>query len=133
LALYATYGYNFSGEQRAKRLAGSSTVQKDATIYNAGVRYGENKLAGDYQLVAEYRHVGNGSYSTLLLDSDFNGGLLNGEGVILSGSYSFTSAVWATITYFNSFNIENERAAGSSRGNGFGAAQVLQVDLSAKF
>ncbi|MCS6244916.1 MAG: putative porin [Opitutus sp.] len=135
LALYATYGYNFSGEQRAKRLANSSTVEKDAMIYNAGVRYGENKLAGDYQLVAEYRHIGNGSYSSLLLDSDFNGGFLNGEGVILSGSYSFTSAVWATVTYFNSFNIESNRAAGGStnRGNGFGAAQVLQVDLSAKF
>ena len=133
LALYATYGYNFSGEQRAKRLANSDTVQKDATMYNAGVRYGENKLAGDYQLVAEYRHVGNGSYSSLLLDSDFNGGLLNGEGIILSGSYSFTSAVWATVTYFNSFNIENERAVGASRGNGFGTAQVLQIDLSAKF
>ena len=139
LALYSTYGYNFSGEQRAKRLANSSTVQKDAMIYNAGVRYGENKIAGDYQLVAEYRHVGNGSYSSLLLDSDFNGGLLNGEGVILSGSYSFTSAVWATITYFNSFNIQENLATGSTsgtptnRGNGFGAAQVLQIDLSAKF
>ena len=133
LALYATYGYNFSGEQRAKRLANSATVQKDALIYNAGVRYGENKLTGDYQLVAEYRHVGNGSYSSLLLDSDFNGGLLNGEGVILSGTYSFTAAVTSTITYFNSFNIENNRAAGSSRGNGFGNAQVLQIDLSAKF
>ncbi len=131
LALYATYGYNFSGEQRAKRLTNSSTVEKDAMIYNAGVRYGENKLAGDYQLVAEYRHVGNGSYSTLLLDSDFNGGLLNGEGIILSGSYSFTSAVWATITYFNSFNIEANRAKANAMGHG--TAQVLQIDLSAKF
>jgi hypothetical protein len=139
LAFYATAGYNLSGEQRAQRLAAAVTpaqraaVDDDAMIYNAGVRYGENKLAGDYQLVAEYRHVGNGSYSSLLLDSDFNGGFLNGEGAILSGTYSFTSAVTSTITYFNSFNIENNRVAGLSRGNGFGAAQVLQIDLSAKF
>jgi hypothetical protein len=102
-------------------------------MYNAGVRYGENKLAGDYQLVAEYRHVGNGSYSSLLLDSDFNGGFLNAQGYILSGSYSFTSAVTGTISYFNSFNIQDNLGTGASGGNGFGAAQVLQVDLSAKF
>jgi hypothetical protein len=138
LALYATYGYNTSGENRARRLSGGSGAN-DATMYNAGVRYGENKLAGDYQLVGEYRHVGNGAYSSLLLDSDFNGGLLNAQGYILSGSYSFTSAVTGTITYFNSFNIQDNLGTGSTsgtptnRGNGFGAAQVLQVDLSAKF
>jgi hypothetical protein len=132
LALYATYGYNTSGENRALRLGGAA-AGNDASMYNAGIRYGENKLAGDYQVVAEYRHVGNGSYSSLLLDSDFNGGLLNAQGYILSGSYSFTSAVTGTISYFNSFNIKENLAAGASRGNGFGAAQVLQVDLSAKF
>lgn len=132
LALYATYGYNTSGENRARRLSGGSGAN-DATMYNAGVRYGENKLAGDYQVVAEYRHVGNGSYSSLLLDSDFNGGFLNAQGYILSGSYSFTSAVTGTISYFNSFNIQDNLGTGASGGNGFGAAQVLQVDLSAKF
>jgi polyhydroxyalkanoate synthesis regulator phasin len=136
-AIYATYGYNLEGEDRAHRLAGATTpvakalVDDDSELYNAGVRYGENRLPGDYQLVAEYRHVGNGSYSSLLLDSDFNGGLLNGEGVILSGSYSITSAITFTTTYFNSFNIEPNRA--NSGGNGSGKAQVLQVDLSAKF
>ena len=138
LALYATYGYNTSGENRARRLGGAG-ASNDSTMYNVGVRYGQNKQAGDYQLVGEYRHVGNGAYSSLLLDSDFNGGLLNAQGYILSGSYSFTSAVTGTITYFNSFNIQENLATGSTsgtptnRGNGFGAAQVLQVDLSAKF
>jgi hypothetical protein len=139
LAFYATYGYNLQGEDRAHRLAQAVTpaqralVDDDAQIYNLGVRYGDTKNAGDYQLVGEYRHVGNGSYSSLLLDSDFNGGLLNGEGFILSGSYGLTNAVTATVTYFNSFNIENNRATGAARGNGFGEAQVLQIDLSAKF
>ncbi|CAM3105074.1 putative porin [Rariglobus hedericola] len=141
-AVYATYGYNFKGEERAQRLASAVTtaqknlVDDDSQMYNLGVRYGENKNAGDYQLVGEYRHVGNGSYSSLLLDSDFNGGLLNGEGFILSGSYSLTNAITATITYFNSFNIEGNRVPSSvagARGNGLGEAQVLQIDLSAKF
>jgi hypothetical protein len=143
LAFYATYGHNLKGEERAERLAGVSAPQPaddDSQLYNLGVRYGENKNAGDFQLVGEYRHVGNGSYSSLLLDSDFNGGLLNGKGFILSGSYSLTSAVTATVTYFKSSNIEDDRLTGNSttgstagRGNGFKDAQVLQLDLSAKF
>ncbi len=133
MAVYATYGYNFDGEERARRLANSASADDESHLYNVGVRYGENRLAGDYQLVGEYRYVGNGSYSSLLLDSDFNAGLLNGEGFILSGIYSFTDAITGTITYFNSFNIEQDRILGASRGNGFGQAQVLQIDLSAKF
>jgi Putative porin len=139
LAFYATYGYNLQGKDRAYRLASANTpalkakVEVDESLYNVGVRYGENKFAGDYQLVGEFRHVGNGSFSSLLLDSDFNAGLLNGEGFIVSGIYSFTPAITATLTYFNSFNIEQKRLAGASRGNGFGEAQVIQVDLSAKF
>jgi hypothetical protein len=133
-AVYATYGVNLQGEDRARRLAQTNTVDDDATLGNFGVRYGATKIAKDYQLTAEYRFVGNGSYSSLLLDSDFNGGLLNGEGLILSGSYNITDAINTTVTYFNSFNIEATRpAGGANRGNGFGQAQVLQIDLSAKF
>ena len=138
-AVYATYGYNLQGEERALRMASATTTAQKALVdveeqmYNAGVRYGANVLAGDYQLVAEYRYVGNGSYSSLLLDSDFNAGLLNGQGFILSGTYSITPAVTSTITYFNSYNIEKTRIGGASRGNGFGEAQVLQIDLSARF
>ncbi len=133
LAVYGTLGYNLKGDDRAQRLAGTVAVDEVSYLGNAGVRYGANALAGDYQLVAEYRYVGNGSYSSLLLDSDFNGGLLNAQGFILSGAYSITPAITATVTYFNAFNIEKTRAAGASRGNGFGEAQVVQVDLSAKF
>ncbi len=138
-AAYATYGYNVQGEDRAYRLASATSAAQKALVnaeeqmYNVGVRYGANVFAGDYQLVAEYRYVGNGSYSSLLLDSDFNGGLLNGQGYILSGTYSLSPAVTSTITYFNSFNIEKNRIGGASRGNGFGEAQVIQIDLSARF
>lgn len=134
-SVYATYGVNLEGDARASRLAQTSNVDESNVLGNVGIRYGATKLAKEYQLTAEYRYVGNGSYSSLLLDSDFNGGYLNGEGVILSGSYNITDSINTTITYFNSFNIEANRPAGGStnRGNGFGQAQVLQIDLSAKF
>ncbi len=133
-AFYATYGVNLQGEDRARRLAASAAVDDDASMYNVGFKYGAAKLAGEYALTAEYRHVGNGAYSSLLLDSDFNGGRLNGEGFILSGTYNWTASVASTITYFNAFNINEAQATNqNSNGIGFGSAEVLQVDLSVKF
>lgn len=139
LAFYGSYGVNLQGEDRADRLYGAAPASKFDQLFNAGVRFGANKLAGDYQLVAEYRYVEAGAYTSILLDSDFNGGYLGGKGPIFSAIYSFTDAVTATVTYFSSVNIDPNQPAGtgssSTRGNGlgFGQAQVLQIDLSAKF
>ena len=133
-SVYATYGYNLQGEDRARRLTNSATVDDDASMYNVGLKYGSPKNAGEYGLTAEYRHVGNGAYTSLLLDSDFNAGRLNGKGFILSASYNWTAAVSSTITYFNAFNIDNSLPTNAgSNGQGFGSADVLQIDLSAKF
>lgn len=133
-SVYATYGYNLQGEDRARRLTNSTTVDDDASMYNVGLKYGNPKNAGEYGLTAEYRHVGNGAYTSLLLDSDFNAGRLNGEGFILSATYNWTSAVASTISYFNSFNIDESLATNAgSNGQGFGSAEVLQIDISAKF
>jgi len=133
-SVYATYGYNLKGEERARRLTNSLTVDDDASMYNVGIKYGSPKNAGEYGLTAEYRHVGNGSYTSMLLDSDFNAGRLNGEGFILSATYNWTAAVSSTITYFNSFNIDRTLATNAgTNGQGSGSADVLQIDLSAKF
>lgn len=135
LTAYATYGVNFDGDDRARRLAADPAVDVSDTLANAGLRYGSARSAGEYMFTAEYRYVGNGSFASFLLDSDFNGGYLNAEGFIFSASYNITEAINTTVSYFNSFNIEETRAFGGSgnRGNGFGEAQVLQIDLSARF
>ena len=133
-SVYATYGVNLKGEDRAQRLTDDANVDDDAQMYNLGVKFGSAKNAGEYALTAEYRYVGNGAYTSLLLDSDFNAGRLNGEGFILSGVYNWTNAVSSTVSYFNSFNIDETLATNaSSNGQGFGSAEVLQVDLSVKF
>ena len=134
LAFYGTYGVNLQGDDRSDRLYGAADPSSYDQLFNAGVRYGAGKLAGEYVLTAEYRYVESGAYSSVLLDSDFNAGRLGGAGPIISGSYNFTEAVTATITYFNSFNIDGNQPTGSAtNGLGFGKAQVLQIDLSAKF
>jgi len=133
-SVYATYGYNLRSEERVRRLTNSTLIDDDASMYNVGLKYGNPKNAGEYGLTAEYRHVGNGSYTSLLLDSDFNAGRLNGEGFILSATYNWSAAVSSTISYFNSFNINEGLATNqNSNGQGSGTAEVFQIDLSAKF
>jgi hypothetical protein len=133
LAFYGTYGVNFDGAERSDRLYGAQDPASYDQMFNLGVRYGATRAAGDYQLTAEYRYVETGSYTSILLDSDFNGGRLGGSGPILSASYNLTDAVAAGITYFNSFNIDRDQPTSSTAGLGFGKAQVLQIDLSARF
>lgn len=130
-AIYGTYGHNFAADDRSARLAQGVSVDDDAKLYNLGVRYGQNRNAGDYQLVGEYRHVGNGAFSSILLDSDFAGGGLNASGFILSGSYSWTPSIMSTVTYFRSTN--NDRITTPGYNSNFSEAQVLQIDLSARF
>ena len=134
LAFYGTYGINLQGDDRSDRLYAAEDPSSYDQMFNLGVRYGATKLAGDYQLTAEYRYVETGAYTSLLLDSDFNAGRLGAKGPIVSASYNFTDAVTGTITYFNAFNIDPDQPTNTgTNGLGFGKAQVLQIDLSAKF
>lgn len=140
LSLYATYGLNFEGASRANRLYSTSTSavvfgtasgnpKDNDTMYNVGFRYGVLRNPGDWQLTGEYRSVESGAYSALLLDSDFNGGRLNGKGFIFSFAYNWTDAIGSTVTYFNSKAIDKKGPAAL----GFATADVLQIDLTAKF
>jgi hypothetical protein len=98
-------------------------------MFNAGVRYGATRNAKDWQATAEWRYIEPGAYTAILLDSDFNAGRTNGSGFIGSLTYLLTDAVTGTVTYFRSNNIDR-----NSSGNvGFHRADVLQVDLSARF
>jgi hypothetical protein len=141
LAFYATYGVNFKGESRADRLYSTSTSYplvfsaasgnpKDYdTMYNLGVRYGAVRNPGDWMLTAEYRSVEAGAYTSILLDSDFNAGRVNGDGFIASLSYNWTDAIGTTATFFSSKAIDQTGPAGL----GLNKADVFQFDLTAKF
>lgn len=139
LAVYGTYGVNVKGANRSNWLYSTSGTAKTYgpagnpstynQFFNAGLRYGGSRNPGDLQLTAEYRYVEPGAYTQILLDSDFNGGRTNGSGPIFSASYLLTEAITGTITYFYSDNIDKD----SPGSVGFHKAQVLQVDLSARF
>ncbi|HEY0968585.1 MAG TPA: putative porin [Opitutaceae bacterium] len=138
--VYGTYGYNLKGGDRANRLYSTSGTTLNlngpsgnpdnyAQMFNFGLRYGGARNPGDLQLTAEYRYVEPGAYTAILLDSDFAAGRTNGAGGIFSASYMITDAVTATTTYFHAENIDKNSPATV----GFHKADVLQVDLSARF
>lgn len=130
LAFYATYGVNLNGEDRTNRLYPVGTVANSYDqMGNVGVRFGGARNPGDLQFTAEYRYIESGAYTNFLADSDFNAGRTNGAGGIFSASYLFTDAVTGTVTYFHAENIDEN----SPSSIGFHKAQVLQVDLSARF
>jgi hypothetical protein len=130
LALYATFGLNFKGGDRTNKLypAGTNPDNED-TMFNAGLRYRALRNPGDWQVTAEYRYVEAGAYSSLLLDSDFGAGRTNMSGPIFSFSYNLTDAVNFTTTYFHAENIDKN----SPSSVGYHKADVVQVDLSARF
>lgn len=130
LTIYATYGVNLAGSKRTRRIY--PATERPAAydqLGNVGLRYGGARNAGDLQLTAEYRYIESGAYSSLLTDSDFNAGRTNGAGYILSGSYLLTDSLTGTVTFFHAGNIDQD----SPSSVGFHKADVLQVDLSARF
>jgi hypothetical protein len=143
LAVYATYGLNLKGGKRANYLYSATPGADNAPVLtsaagnpssynqmgNVGIRYGATRNPGDWQLTAEYRYVEPGAYTAILLDSDFNAGRTNGSGFIVSGVYNWTDAISSTVTFFHAENIDKN----SSGSVGFHRADVLQVDLSARF
>jgi hypothetical protein len=140
LAFYGTYGLNLKGAARSNWLYSSSGTAQALTtaagnpssynqMFNAGIRYGAARNPRDWLFTAEYRHVEPGAYTAVLLDSDFNAGRTNGTGFIGSFSYTITEAVNFTTTFFHANNIDRN----SSGSVGFNRADVLQVDLSARF
>jgi hypothetical protein len=143
LSFYATYGLNLKGGARSNYLYSANPTANNEPILNtaagnpssynqmgnAGIRFGGARNPGDWQITAEYRYVEPGAYTAILLDSDFNAGRTNGSGTIFSGVYTLTEAISTTVTWFHAENIDKN----SSGSVGFHRADVVQVDLSAKF
>jgi hypothetical protein len=142
LAIYGTFGINIADDRTAQIAGVNGGAVNGRTeqpiMWNAGVRYGQNRAKGQWQVIGEYRYAETGSANPYLMDSDFYEGLTNGHGPIVSASYSFTDNIVGTVTYFHALNIDqdlasNMRGAPGSAGTTPTSSQVLQVDLSWRF
>jgi hypothetical protein len=141
---YWDFSYNIDGNKRVQDVYGLANAignpqhtSEDDFAYLVGVQFGENKKAGDWSFLANWRQTGLGAVDPNLNDSDFAAGELNTRGVKVSGSYNFSDFAVGTISYMYAWNLRDTLFGGQATG---GAAigdsnvvNVLQVDLSVKF
>ena len=135
--VYGQAAYNFQGGARDSQEYGlpglDGTVDKlaFATGFTIGSDY-QIKKKGDYLLLAEYRQVGLGSVDPNLNDSDWNFSRLGFRGVKVAGSYAFYPWLIATVTYYGSNNLGDEKNLNIPIGN-YNASHIVQFDLTTKF
>ncbi len=141
---YWDFSYNIDGKGRvqdtyrlANKVGAPQHTTEDDFAYLVGVVVGENKKAGDWSVLANWRQTGLGAVDPNLNDSDFALSELNTRGVKASLSYNFSDFAVGTVSYMYAWNIRDSLTGGEvTGGNAIGDSnktQVLQVDLGVKF
>ncbi|MEI6562150.1 MAG: putative porin [Verrucomicrobiota bacterium] len=117
------------------RVSGHSS--RDDVAWLAGVQVGENKKAGDWSVLANFRQTGLGAVDPNLNDPNFALGYLNTQGVKVGAAYNLTDFVVGAITYYDAWNLRGDLVGGDATGGqkiaSMNAVQVFQVDLNVKF
>lgn len=140
---YWDFSYNINGQERVEEiyglagLAGLNHSSEDDFAYLVGVQVGENKKAGDWSVLANWRQTGLGAVDPNLNDSDFASGELNTKGFKVSASYNFSDFAIGTVSYMHAWNLQDSLYGGFVTGGpavgDSNVINVLQVDLSVKF
>jgi hypothetical protein len=135
-------GYkNTNGAVTANTKVGTTPVSghdsQDDVAWLAGIQLGENKKAGDWSVMANFRQTGLSSVDPNLNDSDFALGQLNMQGVKTGVAYNFTDFCVGAITYFDAWNLRKDLVGGQATGGqkiaSMNGVQILQIDLNVKF
>lgn len=110
---------------------------QDDLAWLAGVQFGENKKAGDWSLLANFRQTGLSAVDPNLNDSDFALGYMNMQGVKTGVAYSLTDFCVAALTYYDAWNLRSDLVGGQTTGGAkiasMNSVQVFQLDLNLKF
>ena len=135
LGLYWDSSYNFEAGTRVHRVYNlpSTLWKKDPFAYLVGIGYnhGSGKLAGEWGVKLDYRHIGVGSVDPNLNDSDFGFGNLNQSGYKLSASYNVADFCSLNLAYFSTSDIrENLVQSAVAK---LEKSSILQLDLVTKF
>ncbi len=141
--------YNTAGKQRTEDIYGlngigtykghpvSTHSDRDDLAWLAGIQVGENKKAGDWSILANYRQTGLSSVDPNLNDSDFALGYLNMQGVKAGINYNLTDYCVAGVTYYDAWNLRRDLYGGQATAGqaiaNVNSVQVVQVDLNIKF
>ena len=164
LSLYWDFAYNAEGNDRFNKDYGplyshyfyvgkSSTPSfsgrlepdlEDNLAWLVGLRYGQNKKAGDFSVSADYRQEGISSLDPNINSSNFALSYLNAEGWEFNIAYNFTDFLSGVVTFYYSEALVKNLYGGYATGNVPGATtqwpiardrndKVLQVNLLMKF
>jgi hypothetical protein len=165
LGLYWDFSYNFLGNDRFNKdygplfssyrfLTRTATTPvfrhawqpsiSDDIAWLVGLRYGENKKAGDFSASVDYRQVGISSIDPNFNSDDFALSNLNSEGFKFQLTYNITDFLTIAVTGFFSDALTKNLYGGYATGNvpavtnQFPIARdrhdkVLQFDLIMKF
>jgi hypothetical protein len=137
LSLYWDFAYNFTGNERFNRdygplfahyfYVGNSATPSfsqrwspsfsDNSAWLIGLRYGENKKAGDFSASVDYRQVGISSIDPNLNSSNFALSNLNSEGFEINLAYNFTDFLTAILTVYYSEALNRNLYGGYATGN----------------
>ena len=141
---YWDFSYNFDGEKRVQGIYGLANKAgnpqhrtKDDFAWLAGVQIGENHMAGDWSLMANWRQTGLGAVDPNLNDSDYALGQLNTRGAKFVGSYNLTDFTVFSLTYDYAWNLRNTLFGGQTTGGNAVAnsnvVNTLLVEFLLKF
>jgi hypothetical protein len=150
LSLYWDFAYNFSGDDRFNRDYGplfshyfyvgrsatpsfSGRVQpsfSDNVAWLVGLKFGENKKAGDFSISADYRQVGISSIDPNLNNSNFALSNLNVEGWEFNLAYNFTDFLTGVLTFYYSEALTKNLYGGYATGNVPGVASTQQFPIA---
>ena len=124
-----------STKVNATRVSGHSS--QDDVAWLAGVQVGENKKAGDWSVMANFRQTGLGAVDPNLNDSDFALGQLNMQGIKSGVAYNFTDYCVGAVTYYSAWNLRKDLVGGqATSGNNIAnmnGVSILQLDVNVKF
>jgi hypothetical protein len=137
LTLYWDFAYNFSGDDRFNRDLGplfshyrfigrSSTPTfsglaspsfSDNSAWLVGLKFGENKKAGDFSISADYRQQGISAIDPNINNSNFALSNLNSQGWVFNLAYNFTDFLTAVFTLYYSHALHPNLYGGYATGN----------------
>jgi len=156
LSLYWDFAYNFDGNDRFQREYGplfssyefvrgtavfSKQVQpsfSDNLAWLVGLRFGENKKAGDFSLSADYRQEGISSIDPNINNSNFHFSNLNAEGWEFNAVYNFTDFLTFGVTAYITDALSKNLYGGYATQGTYPIARdrhdkVIQANLMMKF
>jgi hypothetical protein len=110
----------------------------DDLAWLVGLRYGENKKAGDFSLSIDYRQIGIAAADPNINSDDFAASNLNSEGFEGRIAYNFTDFLTLGVTVYYAEALTKNLFGGFATGTTFPIARdardkEIQVDLMMKF